>query len=131
MKRSAEQQHQPVLALMRFIERMNQWEKLCLKTNDFHHSALAAVFRDCCTPRAQGGGRLLAAFFNDPPDYDVAKEKVIEVVQNSKTRVSIHTSAFKGEFPWEYSYVLRLTAGRWLIDGKKTLRHGKTLKALL
>jgi len=129
MKKTAAEE--PVPALMGFITRMNEWEKRCIKANAFHRGVLGAVFRDCCSPKAQGEVRLKAPFFNDPPDYDPAREKVLEIVHDTRNRVRIRTSAFKGEFPSEYRYLLRLLGGRWLVEAKQTIRQGKTIKALL
>lgn len=115
----------PEAVLREFIGRMNAWEKACAATGKTQTDELERIFRDCCTPKRRAYGRVSAPHYSEPPDYDLGKEKVRSVETQGPGKVTIRTSAFQGEFPVEHLYVVKRIHGRWLLDNRKRVAHGR------
>jgi NTF2 fold immunity protein len=85
-------------------------------TFDNNQSVLEEIFRSHCTPRDRPWGRLKAPFFQRPPQYDPAAEKVVEVTLKDKRVATVDTMRTAVLGGGRYRYTLHTHNGQWLID---------------
>src|SRR5262245_20586530 len=92
---------------------------------------LDRIFARYCTPKDQPRARQASCCAAMAPTYDLAREVIREVVEETANRVAIHTERM-GTAPsfrkTRHVYVLLRKNGRWLLDNSKMLLgKGKTL----
>ena len=117
-------EREPVEVLQGFIAAMNQWEKESARVSDavpnfvfkLNKEPQQLVFDEFCTPKERKHGRL--GSFTRPPEYDLQKERVLNVRKVSQQRVEITTER-QDEILYTFVYVLLKQDGMWLIDNKK------------
>lgn len=115
----------PETVLFGFIHAMNRWEKEAarlFKANgqdftDESLQALRSIFSEYCTPRARDRPYGRNGSFQTPPEYDPAREDLLEVRPESPRRVVLVTRSAR--LNWRYRYVLLKQKGRWFLDSKK------------
>ncbi|THJ24854.1 MAG: hypothetical protein CAF45_003415 [Nitrospira sp. CG24E] len=123
----------PESVVISFIAAMNGWE---LEASAEQRRAKAAgeegsagyatgklevLFRRHCTARAceRPQGRLAAPFFQKPPEYDPANERVVAVSLTDQQAAVVETDRTAILGGGHYRYSLRNRDGRWLLDSVK------------
>lgn len=135
----------PASIVTSFIKSMHGWELEAAAAKRLARAAgeesntgyaietLQAVFRQHCTTRAseRPQGRLAAPFFQKPPEYDPANERIVTTSSENPHTTTVETerTAVLGE--GRYRYQLHKVDGGWLIDSVKYLQEEKWISHTL
>lgn len=118
--------------LHQFMAEMQQWELSCLdeledvrlesdelaiKEMDFK-SHLENIYRRFCVPKSRKRSRM--GSYGVPTYYDPDTEKVIDVVMESRTRITVFSERDIG-LKIRYKYVFLRRNQRWLLDNRQRL----------
>jgi NTF2 fold immunity protein len=111
----------PEAVLRAFFAAMCKWERHAFKeaekTEEPDDAALLEgrnkIVTEYCTAKRRVYSEPLS--YGDPPEYDPRTEDVIEVVEESPSRVVIFTKQREG-FKNKRRFVLMRKSGRWLLD---------------
>jgi hypothetical protein len=132
----------PEEVLHAFWKQMNQWELESYRSmpsvSDFDAmnqwwpriaDARSRIFDRYCTNKKRPSSDRPSV--GNPPAYDPAQERIVEVVPTTSTRLEIKTETSTHP-PKSLTYILMKKSGKWLLDGKQFAGwDGKIVKAHL
>ena len=111
----------PQEVLLAFWAAMNKWERRVIredeKSGDVDRKSVIKerdeIIDEYCTPKRRVGSKGLS--FGFPPKFDPKTEEILEIVDESPTRVVIYTQEHAG-FENKRRFVMLRQGGRWSLD---------------
>lgn len=127
----------PQETLLKFMRRMNKWEKTCLERQKLFEDGQVA-FEEVAAAGEAEFRRIFDRYcarsaiprsycFSDPPEYDSQNEEILYIVHESDDFVTIETLQHYG-FRERHLYRLTVQDGEWrIVDKQIILDSGELL----